>query len=42
LRCILSGGAARTLGPRLTIEFTYHENLVLEGLYQIANSLEAK
>jgi type III pantothenate kinase len=39
LRCIISGGAARTLGPRLTIEFTYHENLVLEGLYQIAASL---
>lgn len=39
LRCVISGGAARTLGPRLTIEFTYHENLVLEGLYQIAASL---
>ena len=39
LRCILSGGAARTLGPRLTIDFTYHEHLVLEGLYQIAQSL---
>lgn len=38
LRCIISGGAARTLAPRLTIEFTYHENLVLEGLYQIAAS----
>ncbi|MCD6680458.1 MAG: type III pantothenate kinase [Burkholderiaceae bacterium] len=39
LRCILSGGAARTLGPRLTIDFVYHEHLVLEGLYQIAASL---
>ncbi len=39
LRCILSGGAARTLGPRLTIDFAYHEHLVLEGLYQIAASL---
>lgn len=39
LRCILSGGAARSLGPRLTIEFTYVENLVLEGLYRIAASL---
>jgi type III pantothenate kinase len=39
LRCIISGGAARTLGPRLTIEFTYHENLVLEGLFQIAASM---
>ncbi|HLS55386.1 MAG TPA: type III pantothenate kinase [Zeimonas sp.] len=42
LRCILSGGAARTLGLRLTIEFTYHENLVLEGLYQIATALATK
>ena len=39
LRCSLSGGAARTLGPRLTIDFTYHEQLVLEGLYQIARSM---
>ncbi|MFP5405416.1 MAG: type III pantothenate kinase, partial [Gammaproteobacteria bacterium] len=38
LRCIISGGAARTLGPRLTIEYLYHENLVLEGLYQVAAS----
>ncbi|MEN9762394.1 MAG: Type pantothenate kinase [Pseudomonadota bacterium] len=39
LRCIISGGAARSLGPRLTIEYMYQENLVLEGLYQIAASL---
>ncbi len=39
LRCVLSGGAARTLSPRLTIDFVYHEHLVLEGLYQIAASL---
>lgn len=39
LRCILSGGAARSLGPRLTIPFTYVENLVLEGLYRIAVTL---
>lgn len=39
LRCILSGGAARSLGPRLTIDFTYVENLVLEGLYRIAATL---
>jgi len=39
LRCILSCGASLTLGPRLTIDFTYHEHLVLEGLYQIAASL---
>jgi type III pantothenate kinase len=40
LYCIISGGAARTLGPRLTIEFTYHENLVLEGLFQISQTLK--
>ena len=40
LVCIISGGAARTLGPRLTIDFRYHENLVLEGLYRIAQSLD--
>lgn len=39
MRCILSGGAARSLGPRLSIEFTYVENLVLEGLYRIAITL---
>jgi type III pantothenate kinase len=39
LHCVISGGAARTLAPRLTIEFTHHENLVLEGLYQIAQTL---
>ena len=39
MRCILSGGAARSLGPRLAIEFTYVENLVLEGLYRIAMTL---
>ncbi|MGD9945276.1 MAG: type III pantothenate kinase [Burkholderiaceae bacterium] len=41
LRCIVSGGASRTLAPRLTIEFTYHDNLVLEGLYQIAQTLDS-
>jgi len=35
---VISGGAARTLGPRLTIEFRYHGNLVLEGLYRIAEA----
>ena len=35
---VISGGAARTLGPRLTIDFRYHGNLVLEGLYRIAES----
>lgn len=39
LRCILSGGAARATAPRLSIEYTLIENLVLEGLYRIAVSL---
>jgi type III pantothenate kinase len=38
LHCVISGGAARTLAPRLTIDFTYYENLVLDGLYQIAQT----
>ncbi len=36
LQCLISGGAASNLIPRLTIPFVYHENLVLEGLYRIA------
>jgi type III pantothenate kinase len=39
LACLLSGGAARALSPRLTIPFELHENLVLEGLYRISQSL---
>jgi type III pantothenate kinase len=39
LACLLSGGAARALSPRLTIPFELHENLVLEGLYRIGQSL---
>ena len=42
LQCIISGGAARMLGPRLTIDYSHHENLVLEGLYQIAQTLPFK
>ncbi len=38
LVCVLSGGAARALSPRLTIPFELHENLVLEGLYRISQS----
>ena len=41
LVCIISGGAARALSPRLTIPFQLHENLVLEGLYRIGRSLAA-
>jgi type III pantothenate kinase len=36
LVCLISGGASVTVGPRLTIDFRYHENLVLEGLFRIA------
>lgn len=36
LRCLLSGGAAKALAPRLGIPFQLHDNLVLEGLYRIA------
>ena len=37
--CLLSGGAAGALAPRLTIPFQLHDNLVLEGLYRISQSL---
>ena len=39
LRCVLSGGAAKTLSQRIGTAFTLHDNMVLEGLYQIALSL---
>jgi type III pantothenate kinase len=39
LACVLSGGAARALAPRLTIPFELHDNLVLEGLYRISQAL---
>ncbi len=39
LQCLVSGGAAINLIPRLTIPFVYHENLVLEGLYRMARDL---
>jgi type III pantothenate kinase len=39
LVCIVSGGAARALSPRLTIPFELHDNLALEGLYRISQSL---
>jgi type III pantothenate kinase len=42
LACLLSGGAARALSPRLTIPFELHENLVLEGLYRVGQSLATK
>ena len=33
--CVLSGGAAPAVAPRLTIPYTLQENIVLEGLYAI-------
>ena len=39
LQCLVSGGAARALTPRLAIAFEHHENLVLEGLHCISRSL---
>ncbi|MGH8712799.1 MAG: type III pantothenate kinase [Casimicrobiaceae bacterium] len=41
LICLISGGAARALAPRLTIPFELHDNLVLEGLYCISRALAA-
>lgn len=38
ITCLLSGGAAKALAPRLSIPFRLHENLVLEGLHRIAQS----
>ncbi|MFO1311239.1 MAG: type III pantothenate kinase [Burkholderiales bacterium] len=37
--CMLSGGASPAVAPRLTIPFQLQENLVLEGLYRISQSL---
>ena len=39
LMCIISGGSGRALVPRLTIPHWHHDNLVLEGLYRISQSL---
>ncbi len=39
LMCIISGGSGRALVPRLTIPHKHHDNLVLEGLYRISQSL---
>ena len=38
LICLLSGGAVRAVAPRIAIPFQLHENLVLEGLYTIAQA----
>jgi type III pantothenate kinase len=37
--CLLSGGAAGAVAPRLSIPFQQHENLVLEGLYRISQTI---
>ncbi|MEP7061310.1 MAG: type III pantothenate kinase [Betaproteobacteria bacterium] len=42
LVCLLSGGAVRAVAPRIAIPFQLHENLVLEGLYTIAQSLRGR
>jgi type III pantothenate kinase len=39
LLCLVSGGAARALAPRLTIPYQLHDNLVLEGLHCISQAL---
>ena len=38
--CILSGGAAGAVAPRLSIPFQLHDNLVIEGLYRIAQTVD--
>jgi len=38
ITCLVSGGAAKALAPRLSVPFQLHENLVLEGLHRIAQS----
>jgi type III pantothenate kinase len=37
--CLLSGGASGAVAPRLSIPFQLQDNLVLEGLYRISQSL---
>jgi type III pantothenate kinase len=37
--CLLSGGAAGTVAPRLFLPFQLHDNLVLEGLYRVSHDL---
>jgi type III pantothenate kinase len=41
LVCLLSGGAAGAVAPRLSIPFQLHDNLVLEGLYRVSQELLA-
>ncbi len=39
LVCLLSGGAAGAVAPRLSIPFQLYDNLVIEGLYRVSQSL---
>jgi len=39
LICLISGGAARALSPRINVPYELHDNLVLEGLYRISQEL---
>jgi len=39
LLCLVSGGAAKALTPHLAIVFRYHDNLVLEGLHCISQTM---
>jgi type III pantothenate kinase len=41
LICLISGGAARALCPRINVPYELHDNLVLEGLYRISQELAA-
>lgn len=41
LTCMISGGAVRAVAPRLTIPYRQHDNLALEGLYRISQTLPA-
>ncbi len=40
--CLISGGAAAAVAPRLTIPFQLQDNLVLEGLYRISQSIRER
>jgi type III pantothenate kinase len=39
LLCLVSGGAAKALTPHLAIVFRHHDNLVLEGLHCLSQTL---
>lgn len=41
LHCLLSGGAGGAIAQRLTIPFQHRDNLVLEGLHRISQTLDS-